>query len=116
MGAPCLEKPNDKKILIEEYIAKTQSRENNYEQHLLAGATATSQACTRRGWARVRFATFFFKSCQQINHYHDRAKSMFIGMSKNISAKVLRVILLPSGVPFLVQIPTPSRVPSWVRT
>ena len=71
MGAPCLEKPNDKKILIEEYIAKTQSRENNYEQHLLAGATATSQACTRRGWARVRFATFFFKSCQQINHYHD---------------------------------------------
>ena len=42
---------------IEEYIAKTQSRENNYEQHLIAGATATSQACTRRGWARVRFVS-----------------------------------------------------------
>ena len=45
------------KRYIEEYIAKTQSRENNYEQRLLAGATATSQACTRRGWARVRFVS-----------------------------------------------------------
>ena len=62
MGAPGREKPNDKKILIEEYIAKTQSRENNYEQHLLAGATATSQACTKRGWAKVRCGVQLFSS------------------------------------------------------